>query len=291
MARPVHAVIIATAAFLAALMTIPLSSARAASAGGYGMEILVGGRPLTEYYHGGKTYIEALEGREYAIRLTNHTPSRVAVALSVDGLNSIDARHTSAYDARKWVLGPYESVVIRGWQTSSDTARRFYFTTESGSYGAWLGRTRDLGNITAAFFPESVPVAPYYPYYEYDAAASRAGGGGPEMEKAAPAAPGLDSTAQASKARCAKGRTASPPTDDRFAATGIGRETGNSVYTVAFEHGRHPASVITVRYEFRDALVELGVLPRHWVPNPYYRRETSSGFADYGYAPDPYRVR
>ena len=69
---------------------------------------------------------------------------RVAVALSVDGLNTIDARHTDASSARKWVLGPYEAVTIRGWQTNSAQARRFFFTTEDESYGGWLGKKENL---------------------------------------------------------------------------------------------------------------------------------------------------
>src|SRR5262245_1716100 len=120
----------------------------------YSMEILVDGRPLPVYAALGKRYVEALKGREYAVRLTNRTGERVAVALAVDGLNSIDARHTSARDARKWILAPWESVTLSGWQTSSGTARRFVFTTESKSYGSWLGRTSDLGIISAAFFRE-----------------------------------------------------------------------------------------------------------------------------------------
>jgi len=77
------------------------------------VEILVGSVPQTRYAHLGRWYIEAVKGREYAIQLRNPFGVRVAVALSVDGLNTIDARQTSAADARKWVLDPYETVTIR----------------------------------------------------------------------------------------------------------------------------------------------------------------------------------
>jgi hypothetical protein len=73
----------------------------------YSMEILVDGRPLAVYTAGETTYVEALKGREYAVRLTNRTGDRVAVALAVDGLNSIEARPTSSQDARKWILAPW----------------------------------------------------------------------------------------------------------------------------------------------------------------------------------------
>ena len=86
------------------------------------VEILVDGVVQRRYAHDGRWYVEALKGREYAIRLRNPYGVRVAVAMSVDGLNTIDARETTAAGARKWVLGPHETVTISGWQTSS-TAR------------------------------------------------------------------------------------------------------------------------------------------------------------------------
>src|SRR5687767_7898836 len=102
------------------------------------VDIIVDGAPQPRYAHDGRWYVEALKGREYAIRLRNPYGVRVAVALSVDGLNTIDARETTAAGARKWVLGPYETVTISGWQTSRTDARRFEFTTEARSYGQAL---------------------------------------------------------------------------------------------------------------------------------------------------------
>ena len=118
------------------------------------MKVLVGDTPTREYSHNGTVYIEAIRGRDFAIRLTNPTPYRVAVALSVDGLNTIDARHTDAWSAAKWVLGPWESTVISGWQVNQRTARRFFFTGERGSYGAAMGQTENLGVIEAVFYRE-----------------------------------------------------------------------------------------------------------------------------------------
>ena len=80
----------------------------------------------------------------------------MAVALSVDGLNTIDARRTTAKDARKWVLDPHETVVISGWQVDMSHARKFFFTSEQDSYAQWLGKTQDMGVITAVFYRERV---------------------------------------------------------------------------------------------------------------------------------------
>jgi len=131
---------------------------------GFEVQILVDGRPLDEYSARGKSYVEALAGAEYEVRIRNPLPYRVAVALSVDGLNSIDARHTTAWNASKWVIEPYGTINISGWQMSSERARRFYFTSERDSYGAKLGQTSNLGVVSAVFFrerrPYPVPIAP-----------------------------------------------------------------------------------------------------------------------------------
>jgi len=120
------------------------------------VDILVDGVAQPRFAHGGRWYVEARKGREYAIRLRNPYGVRVGVALSVDGLNTIDARETTAAAARKWVLDPYETVVISGWQTSQTEARRFEFTTEEKSYGQALVKTANLGVISAVFFKERV---------------------------------------------------------------------------------------------------------------------------------------
>src|SRR5881397_3190157 len=128
-----------------------------ATENGFSIEVLVDGRPVQEYAARGRRYVEALQDAEYELRLHNPTSSRVAVALSVDGLNTIDARHTSAWDAHKWVIEPYDTISVRGWQMSSESARRFYFTSERDSYGAKLGQTANLGVISAVFFRERRP--------------------------------------------------------------------------------------------------------------------------------------
>src|SRR5256714_6920599 len=125
---------------------------------GFSVEVLIGGASTTEYAARGRRYVEALENAEYELRIHNPTSARVAVSLSVDGLNTIDARHSSAWDAHKWVIEPYGTIHVRGWQMSSENARRFYFTTERDSYAVKMGQAANLGVISAVFFRERAPV-------------------------------------------------------------------------------------------------------------------------------------
>lgn len=272
-----------------ALAALSALSLPAADRGGFSMAVQMDGRTRPEYAARGTVYIEAVRGREYEIRLTNPLPVRVAVALSVDGLNSINASHTDARSAAKWVLGPYESVTISGWQVNGAEARRFYFTGERDSYGAYLGKTQDLGVIEAVFFREKVrPVArrtqpdPCSPERERSKAGGRSEGAPGSSSAEAPRAdsPNRDLRAQESASL-----------DDEYAATGIGERTDHAVEWVHLELEKSPSATVRLRYEFHGQLVKLGVLPRPCRPtSPLDRREGARGFEG-AYCPDPQRPR
>jgi hypothetical protein len=249
--------------------------------GRFDVQILVNGRALEEYAARGRTYVEALAGSEYEVRVRNPFPYRVAVALSVDGLNTIDAQHTTAWNASKWVIEPYGSIEISGWQMSSQRARRFYFTSESDSYGAKLGQTSNLGNISAVFFRERLPnpvtiVPPPRPRPIYR--------GGEDQKSEAREKDGsgvgtADSTGSQNAPLARKGATR-PQTDDEYAATGIGRSVHNDVRWVNLELDSRPAGEVVIRYEYYSTLVRLGVMPRPYQrPDALDRRERSGGFS------------
>ena len=255
---------------------------------GFSIEVLVDGRPLTEYAARGRRYVEALENAEYELRIHNPTGARVAVALAVDGLNSIDARHTSAWDAHKWVIEPYGTIHVRGWQMSSENARSFYFTTERDSYAAKLGQTSNLGLITAVFFRERRPVTimpvtpsePRPPYKEEDRMS---------YPRAAPESGTANDSSRGQGSRDAqKSARSYPPPDDESAATGIGRSVRNDVQWIKMDLDSRPAGEITIRYEYRAALVQLGIIPREYPrrPDVLDRRERAQGFEP-KYCPQP----
>jgi hypothetical protein len=281
-------------------------NALALERGGYSMEILIGGTPLCEYPARRTSYIEALKHGEYSVRLRNRTAERIAIALSVDGLNSIDARTTTARDARKWVLGPYETITIDGWQVSSTTARKFFFTTEERSYGNWLGKTNNLGLIAAAVFREKRrPISLYgepphdVPFRQREEG-KRSGDESNPPARPEPSAPigQAEGTLAPETDENLRGSTlqersdVQPKKSDDLAATGIGEETSHPVQQVFFDSEEVPAAILELRYEYRNSLVRLGVLPAF---DPYgeslSRRERARGFQESGFAPDPFRHR
>jgi hypothetical protein len=258
----------------AILLAASFASAPLVASGrdGFSLSVIVDGCEAPEYEHAGRIYVEALRGRDFALRLSNPTAERIAVALSVDGRNVIDADRTTALAAAKWILYPGQTLDVPGWQVSGGTSRRFFFTDTAKSYAKWLGDTRNVGTIEAVFFHEKrrrpQPLD-----------AEVGGPAGPDrsdapLREAAPAAP--------SEMRREKSES------DRYAATGIGDRTDFSVRRVEFDEDPSPVARIALRYEYRRELVRLGVLPREG--DDLARRERARGFEP-RWAPDPYRDR
>ncbi|HET7113663.1 MAG TPA: hypothetical protein VFI57_08470 [Pyrinomonadaceae bacterium] len=203
----------------------------------YEVDVLVDGRPLPECEGRGGIYVEARRGEEYEIRLRNRSNDRVAVALYVDGLNTIDSSRTSPSDASKWMIEPYQTITISGWQMDSDHARRFYFTSERDSYAAKLGVYGSRGVILAAFYRERrrrpIPITPPRPMPRR--------GDREESQSSADMRPSAEGptvgTANKSRAR-----------DE--AATGIGRSVRHDVEYIDMDLESRPAAEVKIRYDY-----------------------------------------
>ena len=259
-----------------------------ATENGFSIEVLIDGRPVPEYAARGRRYVEALQDAEYELRIHNPTSSRVALALSVDGLNTIDARHTGAWDAHKWVIEPYGTIYVRGWQMSSENARRFYFTTERDSYAAKLGQAANVGVISAVFFRERKPVVilPVTPGPPRPRDKDE-----PQKRSQLPAQPsnsaGESSSVRSGREAAKSDSSSYPPPDDESAATGIGRPVRNDVQWIRMDLDSRAVAEVSIRYEYRAALVRLGILPRDYPkPDVLDRRERAQGFEP-RYCPAP----
>ena len=248
---------------VSAAIVLAAAAASGAEKAGFGLSVLANDDARQEYPRGATVYIEAVRGAEYSLRVTNPMPYRVAVALSVDGLNTIDARHTPARSGAKWVLEPYETTVISGWQVSDRAARRFFFTGEKRSYGALLGQTDNLGVIEAVFFRQVQPVAAWSPREDQSMGGA---------SKDAPSAPRVKAQNAAAEGKLS----------DENAATGMGDRTRHDVQRVDIALEAQPTASIRIRYEFHPQLVKLGILPEH--RSSLDRRERAQGFS--GYCPE-----
>jgi hypothetical protein len=271
---------------LALLFAAAATPASAATSNGIRAEIVVCGSTASEHRHRSTTYVEAIDGCEYAIRLVNESSDRLAVHVSVDGLNTIDASTDSAARGPRWVLEPWQSATIPGWQTGSSTTRRFYFTTTDQSYADWIGDRSDVGEIRVVAYrerrPEPVPITidPGWDGWRRSSGESRSDDGTSAWDgdtSSRKRAQEESSTFGAAPSADASSRSSERVRRDDRAATGIGRESGHRVGYTSFDAESWASARITLRYGYREQLLAWGVLPRHdcWC-------------CDDGFAPDPY---
>lgn len=209
----------------------------------------------------GRSYLEACEGARYAIRLTNRSGERLGAALSVDGLNVISGVRLQGGGrpgdpGRMYILEPWETTEVRGWRTSLRDVQRFVFVDERTSYAARTGQANGrMGWIELSVYRERYPRpvrlrplpmdgredgAPL-PHAGAADADGRVESGRKSAESQPPAAPLVPDAARA------------------YPGTGWGPRADDPAELVAFEPQPHPAQRVTLRYEYRQALLALGI--------------------------------
>ena len=216
------------------------------------------GDTLPTYAHRGTQWVAGEPGSPYAIRLTNTTNARVLVVLSVDGVNAVTG-DTADPSQAGYVLAPWQITEIAGWRKSHGDVARFVFTDLPDSYAARTGRPDNVGTIGIAVFRErsAPPVRPMpSPPIARERQVSRssasraAAAPGASADRATPAA--MESAIQARRIGTGHG----------------GREWAPVAQTSFVRATRHPAHIVTLRYDAPDVLAAMGLRPpsRAWLP-------------------------
>ena len=230
------------------------------------------GEELPVYRHHGRRYVVGQPGNEYAIRIRNCSGRRLLAVVSVDGVNAVTGESASPGQSG-YVLEPGGYVNIQGWRKDLSRTAAFYFSDPADSYAARTGRPDDLGVIGVALFREAERVAWLSNESTPAPQASR------ERTEA-------DAAGQAKASRAAGATASAPAMEQPSLGTGHGRGEYSPVEQVAFERASpQPDEVIAIRYERRETLIAMGVLPqwRHGSP----RRDPDPFPATFGFVPDP----
>lgn len=230
--------------------------------GSYSVELLdEAGRALPTFEHRGRTYVLGALGARYQVRVTNGSPRRVEVVVSVDGRDVVDGR-PSEWAKRGYLVEPYGAATIDGYRLSQDAVAAFRFSSVPRSYAALSGDARDVGVVGVAVFRErEVARAPRPEEGRLRAAP-------------APAAPGAAPRADAAE-RPGLG-------------TAFGEERASHVDHVAFERAAaRPDAVLTLRYDDRAGLLAAGVCLDPRRDEVERRRDADPFRRDVGYATPP----
>jgi hypothetical protein len=238
------------------------------------------GQAARVWRHAGRLHVAGRPGARYSLRISNHTPGRVLVVMSVDGVNILTGE-TAGYGQRGYVFGPYETYDVSGWRKSDTEVAAFTFASLSRSYAARTGRPDDVGVIgVAAFTERAVPPRAVAPPV---AAQSRAPGALDSVDERVVRATPAPPTAPPAAARAAPAAEA-VQRSERL-GTGHGAREWSAVRTVAFERATaSPQFIQRIEYDAYDNLIASGVIPR---PRPAPPRPQPFPSSPYGYAPDP----
>ena len=269
-----------TAALLAVLaaMSAPMGCASAGSLARVDVYDRSAAEPLPLHRHRGRHYVEGRPGNEYAVRIRNCTGERLLAVLSVDGVNAVSGE-TASPDQPGYVIEPWGYVTVQGWRKDLDDTAAFYFSDPHDAYASRTGRPNDLGVIGVALFRER-------PREQLQLSERAAGG---ERAAAAPPPPAREKATSDSAA--AEGSTMysvlnPAPSAQRTPSlgTGHGRREYSPAQRVQFERASsRPDERIAIRYESRDTLVAMGVLPAWQAP----WREPEPFPGALGFVPDP----
>jgi hypothetical protein len=248
-----------------------------------GVSVEIDGQPTSLYPApdgSGRFYVEARKGCRYSVLLANRTGERIGVVLAVDGLNAISGGRDTGR-GRMYVLDPWQRTTVQGWRTSLQEVRRFTFVDEQASYATRSGKANEkMGWIEVAIYRERrafvhavAPTPPPRPEpYEVE---------GQSADKSE--APAQRAQRDSAEAAAPSGVAGAPARS--YPGTGWGPRADDPVVLVSFDPETDPSQRVTVRYEYRPALVALGVLPR-WEP-PSRDRLRERERAENGFAQPP----
>jgi hypothetical protein len=260
------------------------------------LSVLVHGKPVREYQHEGRLFLEGRKGTDFTIRLKNLTRQRILAVVSIDGLSITTGEEASVKDGG-YVLNPLETLNIPGWSLSNDEVARFFFHKAAESYAAKTGRPRNVGVIGAAIFKEkpnpyssilrgttftisepasfdpngtAAPRTPFHTYYM-----SHTNGGGDLGINAVNCSAVMDScTVQPETERGVSHQVKGQLQTASEIGTGFGKRQEFKVHEVSFEReSSNPNEVLEITYDTRKGLENRGVnlnwRPTVAVPTPF----------------------
>jgi hypothetical protein len=246
-------------------LTCLLLSAQSAQAAGRLAEVLVvdrnSGQPLRTYYHRGEYWVAGTPGARYGIEIRNTLHERLLAVTSVDGVNVLTG-DTARWDQSGYVLDGEQSYDITGWRKSQAEVAVFEFAAAPNSYAARTGRSANIGVIGVAVFRERLPGqiapaapggAPAPPASRENADESRLRGGADLEERSADSSQRPGAAAQT--APLAKLGTGHGP-----------REQSAVEFTDFVRASSRPNEIVRIRYDSRENLIALGIIPRGTMP-------------------------
>lgn len=259
------------------------------------------GETLPVYKHQGDYWVAGRPGARYAVSVRNALPGRIMGVVSVDGVNVVSGQ-TAAWHQTGYVLSPWQQYDVTGWRKTDQEVAAFRFTALPSSYAARTGRPAHVGVIGVAVFREKLEAPavlplpePVYPSWRErrelnEAERSQLERSASPAAPASAANPSFGSSADSAKSSAAdavaEARRPAPASAAPKLGTGHGQREHDQIGHTSFERrSSQPDELIRIRYDSRENLVAMGVLPPEVAQ---HRPQPFPGSRSPRYVPDPY---
>jgi len=191
---------------------------------GFGLSILVGGKPLTEYTHNERPYVAAPMGAVYELELTAPADGqRYLFVAGVDGLSIMDGQPAGgAGNEHNGYILSGQSTRIPGFRLDDSNVAQFKLGSIDAAYATQMGHPKNVGVIGCRIFREKPKPPP------------------PVMPAVAPMS------------------TRSLGAHD--VGTEFGKQAEHKVRRVPFEVGELVTTLV-IEYASRESLIQSGIVP------------------------------
>lgn len=247
----------------------------------YEVEVLVNGRPLKEYLHQDKLFIEGKEGSKFSLRFRNNSAERKLFTPSIDGLSIMDGKEAH-FDSSGYIVHPYSTLTIDGWRTSDKEVAQFFFSSPGKSYAKRKGKGQNIGVIGCAvfgekrqpkyidhrdylpdIFPNQPPLPKRWPFDDMPRWLSTSGLPSQNLlnqseTKWESSSLSIDSGGQVN-AMYSNSDGVKKSYSNQALGTGWGDQKRSEVTTVTFEREDSPREVFTALYNSREELEKMGI--------------------------------
>lgn len=251
----------------------------------YTLELLVKGKPITEYTHENEFFVEGRKGSEYEVKITNNSHRRILAIPSVDGLNVITGKPASSTDTG-YVIPGYQSVTIPGWTLDKAEVAKFTFSANDRSYSAQSGQGEsNLGIIGVRVFneryvPPPVVLTPYWndgfipKGLDWSAVGMGSSTAGNPLDglardfcsnsdemvfaSAAPMASASPMKNSVLRSASVQSQNYVVPVEESI-GTAFGRATEFATTSTSFDREATPAATLLIRYDTRKGLEQRGI--------------------------------
>jgi hypothetical protein len=120
-----------------------------------GIDVLINSKPVKQYIHDGKVFIEAKDGSEYEIQIRNLTPGRIECVVGIDGIDVISGEENTP-ETTGYIINGYCTLKLDGYRVSSEKVAAFKFCKAGESYSSSKVITAQNGVICISCYAERV---------------------------------------------------------------------------------------------------------------------------------------